>query len=292
MGLAQGPGHRRFALVIEYHGREMGGFQRQTGRLQSSASVRKSRPLVPTVQEELEATLSRLLDEPILIDGAGRTDAGVHATGQVVAFNTTKDRSASDLKRGANALLAPWIRVLRVYSVGLDFRPRFQARRRCYHYFILPDQGRDEDAIWGDLAWVIKEPLDLQAMEAAAQLLLGHHDFRAYSRGELADKNTWRTLFRLDIRPAGGSSVGFGQGPLSRLKDLLCVEVEADAFLRRMVRQLVGNLVKVGRGQWPPERPRAILEGGTPVLGAPPAPAQGLYLVEVSYPQFEEHPQG
>ena len=280
---------KRYALVVEYNGANTVGFQRQTRREQPG-SIRKLAPkkwLTQSVQEELESKLSLILNEPICIDAAGRTDAGVHATGQVIAFNTGKQRSPEELLRSSNAVLAPWIRVRRVVLVGPDFKPRYQALRRVYHYYILPEQGRGEDPFWEKMAWILPGRLDVAAMQEAADKLLGEHDFRAYSRGEEPGKNTRRTLHRLLFKLPQGRFEELQPGPVGRLGPLLCLEVEANAFLQRMVRRLAANLVKVGLGEWDIERPYRILQSGDPSQGAPPAPAAGVYLVEADYPELQ-----
>lgn len=276
---------KRYALVLEYNGAGTVGFQRQTKREAPPPSARR-RIVTHSVQEELENKLSQIFNESISIDAAGRTDAGVHATGQIVAFYASKERAAAEIMRSANAVLAPFIRVLRCSEVHADFRPRYHARRRIYHYYILPEQGRGEDPFWEDKAWIVPGGLDVEAMQAAADLLLGDHDFRAYSRGEPSDKYTRRTLIRLDI--SRFQAVGAGGGPFARLAPLLCLKVEANAFLKRMVRQIAGNLVKVGRGEWDIERPLRVLKSKDPGQGAPPAPSQGVFLVGMHFPDYPD----
>ena len=275
-------GLKRIALVVEYCGTEIAGFQTQHARDPAHPQAKK---FPPTVQHELETVLRRLLQEEIVIEGAGRTDAGVHASGQTVVFNSAKERSLNDLIRGCNALLAPWLRVLEAREVPLDFRPRF-ALHRTYHYYFLTLPGRLGDPFWDRLAWVIPDELNVEAMQQAAAFLVGRHDFRAFSREEPLDKNTVRVMQRLEVRRVSGMSESIG--PFARLQGLVCMEVQAHAFLRRMVRQIAGVLYQIGRGRWQPQDAQRILQGGQPQNDALVAPPQGLYLVHVAYPDRPE----
>lgn len=265
----------RYALLIEYSGTGYQGFQRQQP-YPAEQATRRAR----SVQEELENKLSLMLNEEVRLTAAGRTDTGVHATAQVISFTTTRERSPAELVRGANGLLDPRVRVRSAALVDEDFRPRFRAEWRTYHYYLLP--GREAaDPFLAQLVWSFPAQLDLEAMTRAAQPLLGGHDFAAYGRGVTAGEPTRRDMQRIAITRCG--QLVFAPGPFRRLEQLVCVEVQANAFLRRMVRQLVANLVKVGLGQWPESRPGEILHSLDPALGAAPVPPHGLYLVEVAY---------
>ncbi len=257
---------RRIKLVLEYDGTRFFGFQENA--IQGA----------PTIQGELEAKLSRLLARPVKTVCAGRTDAGVHATGQVVTFDTESDRSLQDLLRGANALLCEEIRVLSVEEVGRDFHPRFSARSRIYHYFLAVNRGKEGPFLPHRL-WYHRGPLDLERMQQAADLLVGSHDFSAYCRGVAPDEPRRRDLRRLEVRACPVHNTG----PFGQLETLIRVEVEANAFLRRMVRMLVGNLAAVGCGYWDVDEPLRVLESLDPRRSAASAPPHGLYLVEVIY---------
>lgn len=256
---------RRLKLLIEYDGTPFKGFQRHG----PSGG--------PTVQDELEAKLGRLLNRPVKTWCAGRTDAGVHASGQVIAFDTDSDRSLKDVLRGANAVLCDEIRVLSVEEVPADFHPRFSARSRVYHYFIAV-QPRP-DPFFRHRVWSHPGPLAVERMQQAADRLVGSHDFSAYCRGVPPEEPRKRDLHRLDVVPC---PVGL-TGPFGRLDGLLRVEVEANAFLRRMVRMLVGNLAAVGRGEWEVDEPYRVLQSRDALRSAASAPPHGLYLVEVKY---------
>lgn len=253
---------------MEYDGTGFFGFQRQ----------KPGGP--PTVQAALERALSKILDSRVVIKAAGRTDAGVHATGQVVALETASDRPLEVVVRGANALLPQTIRVIHAREVPGEFHPRFSAERRAYHYYLLPGVGRE--LLFRDRLWALERPLDCEAMARAAEPLLGTHDFSAFCTGVDASESRIRDLYAVTISAAPAP---LSRLPFARLAGLVTVEVEANAFLRRMVRLLVGTLVKVGLSDWPPERPAQVLAGRDPGAGATPAPPGGLYLVRVDYPE-------
>lgn len=274
----------RYRLRVEYQGGWYRGFQRLSRRgapFQSRSKDPTRWPPQGTVQEELEVKLSLILREDIVISGAGRTDTGVHSTGQVVAFETSSQLPPESWVRSLNAVLHPSLCVSDCRVVAGDFHPRFSASGRLYHYYVWP-QAPSGNPFFRELCWMVPGILDVAAMRAAAAPLLGSHDFSAYTRGPEADEPRRRRLLKLDIHENVLSSQ-LELGPWAALRGMLCFEVSANAFLRRMVRQLVGNLVKVGTGEWATERPAEILKSLDPTLSAPPAPAHGLYLVHVDF---------
>ena len=273
---------RRLALWLEYDGGRFGGFQRLTARGSVPKGEGNPRLWKPgqTVQEELESKLSLILGENIKVSGSGRTDRGVHASGQVVACDTSSSKELGAILRSLQAILAPGIRVARGEWADPRFHPRFSARERTYHYYLWP--GGPTHSPWlASFCWML-DPLDLPAMQRAGQLLLGSHDFSAYTRSPEAGESMVRDLRAVEVRDQVLSSQ-LKVGPWAGLTALVCIEVRANAFLRRMVRQLVANLVEVGRGRWKQERPYEILLARDGTLGAPPAPPQGLFLVHVDY---------
>lgn len=257
---------RRIRMIVEYDGSPFAGFQ----RLPAGSP--------PTVQGELERAVSRILDQETRLKAAGRTDAGVHATGQVVAFDTASPRKLEDLLRGCNAVLPESIRVLRAEEVSGDFHPRFSARSRVYHYYVATLDR--PDVFFRERVWWVRGALRVEEMRRAACSLLGSHDFSTYSSRVPPDESRTRDLLRLDIEP---EVARLPDGPMARLSGLVRFELEANAFLRRMVRLLVGSLVQVGLGEWEPDMPAAVLRSRNPALAAPAAPPGGLYLVEVRY---------
>jgi tRNA pseudouridine38-40 synthase len=248
-----GSPERRLALLMEYQGTAYGGSQYQEN--------------APTVQGALERALSSLTSEPIRVAMAGRTDAGVHAYGQVVAFRTTSGHDVATFVRGTNALLPGDIAVRAAAEVPLDFDPRRQATSRWYRYKIL--LRPDRPALLRHFAWQIAQPLDTAAMSTAAEGLVGSHDFAAFTAPSEAKRSvTRRNLYRADLRCRGRA---------------LLLDVEANAFLLHMVRRIAGTLVEVGAGRMAPEEFGGLVEAAPPGAARWTAPARGLYLMKVRY---------
>jgi tRNA pseudouridine38-40 synthase len=241
---------RRIALVIEYDGARFGGSQRQKN--------------APTIQQELESALQRLTRVQTRIALAGRTDAGVHATGQVAAFSTSSRHGIEVFVRGLNALLPPEIAVLRALEVSAAFDPRRHASSRTYRYSIHNAPVRSP--LRSKSTWHVVEPLDTDRMRRAARALLGEHDFAALSRRE--GISTVRRVLRCDI---------------ARQDDLITTEIEANAFLRHQVRRTVGALAQVGSGKLSVGGFRSLLRAAEPATAGPVAPAHGLCLIRVAY---------
>ena len=274
---------RRLALWLEYDGGRFGGFQRLTPRgplVLGQGNPRLWRPR-ETVQEELECKLSLILGEQVKVAGSGRTDRGVHASGQVVSCDTSSTKELDKILRSLRSILPPGLRVVSGRWVAPDFHPRFSARERVYHYYLWPE-GPEKSPWLNSFCWMLDEPLDLDSMRRAAHPLLGSHDFSAYTRSPEAGESKVRDLRVLEIHRDFFSNQ-LKMGPWNGVEQMVCLEVRANAFLRRMVRQLVANLVEVGRGRWPESRPHEVLLAQDATLGAPPAPPQGLFLVHIDY---------
>jgi tRNA pseudouridine38-40 synthase len=244
----------RIALGIEYDGTSYSGWQRQKTGL--------------GVQQRLEEALSLVANERVEVVCAGRTDTGVHATGQVVHFDTDSERSERGWLLGANTNLPEDISVSWVKPVDQDFHARFSAAGRSYRYLILNRLQRS--ALHRSRAWWVYEPLDEVPMQAAAQRLLGEHDFSAF-RSAACQANT-------AVREITAISV-------SRSGDWLTIDVTANAFLMNMVRNIVGSLAAVGLGEQGVEWIRDVLEGRDRKAGGITAPPHGLTLVGVEYPE-------
>jgi len=243
---------RRVALLLEYDGARFAGSQ-----LQSNAV---------TVQGVLEDAIVKATEEPSRVAFAGRTDAGVHARGQVAAFSTTSRLDCETLQRALNAWLPDDLVLRDIAEVASDFDPRRDARRRRYRYVI--DNGPVRPALDRGRAWHVAVPLDLEAMAAAARCLAGKRDFAAFaSRLEDEAASTVRELFSFEVARDGAS---------------IYLDVEANAFLPHQVRRMTGSLVEVGRGKLSVEDHAALLEG-PPASAGPVAPAHGLYLMAVEY---------
>lgn len=274
---------KRLALWVEYDGGRFGGFQRLTprGEVVTGSGNPRLWKAQETVQAELECKLSLILGELIKIYGSGRTDRGVHASGQVLACDTSTTRSLESILRSLNCVLCPGVRVSKGEWVSAEFHPRFSALERVYHYYLWP--GGPARSPWlASFCWMVEEELDVAAMQRAASLLLGSHDFSAYTHSPEPGGAKIRDLRSLEVHP-GVVKCELALGPWAGMEGMICLEVRANAFLRRMVRQLVANLVEVGRGRWTEARPLEILQARDARLGAPPAPPQGLFLVHVEY---------
>lgn len=285
---------RRILATIEYDGSGTLGFQSQFSRDETELRLLPKSMRGRTVQRQLEESLSSFFGHPVIVDGSGRTDAGVHSTGQVIAFTLEGKactRTLSAILRGANSVLPGWIRFVKVAEVGLDFMPRFRAQSRTYHYLILDGQSAIYHPLWSRFCHIEPRVLNLEAMRQAAKPLIGWHDFRIFSRVEADKKNTVRELTCLTLGRPFPIQPGEGENPIGPFADfshLIRVEVKANAFLRRMVRQLVGQLLKVGKGEWPVQRPLEVLEGRSRCRPAPAAPAQGLFLADVDYSHIQD----
>jgi len=248
--------YKRFAAVVAYDGTEFYGFQNQPDRR--------------TVQGVFEEALRRIHKTEIQSDGAGRTDTGVHAWGQVISFNSCLARLDDfSMKSALNANLPEDLLVRRVVCVPEDFNPRFSARKRIYHYYIL---NRKEPSIFlRRYTWLLPYHLDLEAMRRGAKYLLGEQDFSAFRTGK-DERNPVRTVYRIRVVRIG--------------KDIVLVRVEGASFLRRMVRNITGTLVRVGMGNLKPEKVRDIVESADRTTLPGSAPAQGLFLHGVVFEQF------
>jgi tRNA pseudouridine38-40 synthase len=243
----------RIAVGIEYDGSEYSGWQAQQGLV--------------TVQGEVEAALGAVAAAPLQVVCAGRTDAGVHAREQVAHFDTMAERSMRSWVLGANSRLPPSItlRWSRVVSEG--FHARYSAQSRCYRYCIL-NRG-ERPALAARRASFVRRPLQLDAMREAAAALLGEHDFSAFRSSECQAKSPLRRVQRLR---------------LERVGDWVLLEVEANAFLHHMVRNIAGLLIAVGKGDAPPAWAGEVLASRDRRAGAATASADGLYLWRVRYP--------
>jgi tRNA pseudouridine38-40 synthase len=256
---------RTLKLTLAYDGTRFVGWQRQADG--------------ESVQGVLEAALARFEGARVTVHGAGRTDAGVHALGQVASVTLTCPHDAGTLARGLNAQLPADVRILSAVEVSPDFHARFSARSKRYRYLLrnAPLVSPFERAY----VWHVQEPLDVPHMAAAAGTLRGRHDFAAFQSTGAERSTTVRTLTRSEIVMYPASIL---HGCASSSGDaLLAYEVEGDGFLRHMVRAIVGTLVDVGRGWREPDTVAALTSGATRADSGPTAPAHGLYLVSVDY---------
>ncbi|MDA8084993.1 MAG: tRNA pseudouridine(38-40) synthase TruA [Nitrospiraceae bacterium] len=254
---------RFIRLLIEYNGAGYHGWQSQkTGR---------------TLQETIRATIGSITGEDIRLTGASRTDAGVHALGQVAVFPTGSALTADTFRRAVNAKLPPDIRIRSAVETDGQFHPRFSAIRKSYLYLISTDRIRSPFLY--PYLWYVMADLDIARMHDSAAMLLGAHDFSAFRGSGCGAKTTHRTVLSLEIDAM--EEISFMTTPLRG--EFIRIRIEANAFLRHMVRNIVGTLVGVGSGKTSPAEFREILESCDRTKAGPTAPPQGLFLEEIIY---------
>jgi len=244
----------RFKLTLEYNGGPYVGWQRQDNG--------------PSIQQSLEEAVFAFCGERVEVAGAGRTDAGVHATGQVAHIDLSTDRfDANTVMKAVNAHLRPApIAVLAAEPVPDDFHARFSATGRAYRYALV--NRRAPLALETGKAWHVGRPLDAEAMQAGAERLVGHHDFTTFRAVQCQAKSPVKTLDVLTV---------------SRWGERIEIVAEARSFLHHQVRNIVGTLKLVGEGKWTPDDVARALDARDRAAGGPTAPADGLYLTGVRY---------
>lgn len=243
---------RKIKLTIEYDGSKYHGWQYQENAI--------------SVQEVVSKAIKRLTGENIIPDGAGRTDAGVHAYGQVASFRTNSNIPAEKFSPALNSVLPEDISIKTSEAVLDDFHARFSAKGKHYRYMILNRQERS--ALWAGRAWHVRQDLNLDAMKEAAEYFLGYHSFKAFCAAGYSVKSFERTIF---------SSTWSKDG------DLLIFDTQGEGYLYNMVRIMVGTMVDIGRGRFKPEIINKAIESGQRTSIGITAPPSGLYLVEVYY---------
>lgn len=251
----------RIALGIEYAGESLHGFQKQHH--------------VPTVQFHLEKALSEIANEPIFLHCAGRTDTGVHATGQVIHFDTKAKRHAEAFLWGANAKLPPFIRVRWARQVDFHFHARFSAVSRAYRYIIYNHPVHS--ALLNKRVTWHYYPLDISKMNLAANYLLGEQDFSAFRSSECGAKSPMRCVQSVHLIRSGS---------------WIYMDIQANAFLHHMVRNIMGALIKIGSTEISVDWMQVVLASKDRKCAAATAPSDGLYLTRVEYPSPYEFPKG
>ena len=246
----------RIAMIVEYHGKGYSGFQYQKN--------------APSVQQQIEKSIESLTAQPVRIRAAGRTDTGVHALGQVVAFDTSANYTSETFLNALNARLPQDIAVKEVYRSRADFDPRRDAISRLYRYTLLVSKVRSP--IWRDSTHRVHAPLDLDAMREAAAPMVGAHDFANFgSPLEHPEASTVRRIYGIEV--------------ILR-EPFIHVEIEGNAFLPRQVRRMVGALVDVGAGRLKTEDVKKQIARAEDAPVARSLPPQGLCLVRVKYADF------
>lgn len=246
----------RYRLDIEYDGSAFAGWQRQAGQR--------------SVQEAIEDAIKAFSGDEVSIRGAGRTDAGVHAAGQVAHVDLARDWPADRVRDALNAHLGladDAVAILAARKIGVDFDARFSATARHYLYRIVNRRARL--ALEAKRAWWVPKRLDAAAMHEAAQHLVGRHDFTTFRSAHCQANSPLRTLDRLDVTRDG---------------DLIEIRASARSFLHNQVRSMTGTLKRVGEGGWTPLDVKEALEAADRSRCGPVAPPDGLYLVKVDYP--------
>jgi tRNA pseudouridine38-40 synthase len=270
---------RRLRIVVEYDGTDFAGWQRQTIRDGDPQKVPNpprdglgpAKPDLPrrdlrTIQATLEDAIRDMTGETVFVRGAGRTDAGVHADGQVASFDLAADIPPHGLLRGLNTILPADLAIVDVAEAAADFDARFSARGKVYRYTVWNHFVRSPRR--ARASWHVRQPVDTDAIRHAAAALIGEHDFRAFRASDCERKTTNRVVRRLDVDR---------QGPL------LTFEIEATAFLKNMVRIVVGTLIDIGRGRLPEDTVARMLALGDRTAGGMTAPPGGLTLLRVIY---------
>ena len=243
----------RYKLIVEYDGTGLAGWQRQAD--------------VPSVQQCIEDSIEKFTNEKVRLHVAGRTDAGVHAYGQVAHFDMNKDMIADKIMGAINQHIKPnRIAIVKCDKVNDEFHARFSAKKRYYVYRII--NRRAPLAIDSGRAWFVPIALDVEKMKEAASYLVGKHDFSSFRDSQCQSNSSVKTLDEVRIEQSG---------------NLIEIYVSAKSFLHHMVRNITGTLKFVGEGKWKPEKMRDIIEARKRCAGGPTAPAHGLYFIKVDY---------
>ncbi len=244
----------RVAIGLQYDGTDFFGWQKQ--------------PDLRTVQSCVESALSRVADQPVSVACAGRTDTGVHATGQVIHFDTSATRNDHSWMLGGNSHLPDDVSIVWARTTTDDFHARFKAQARTYCYLIL--NRRVRDSIHRTRVHRVVRPLDDRSMAKAAELLIGRHDFTSFRSAACQAKTAERTVQSVCVMRDG---------------DCIWIEITADAFLHHMVRNIAGLLIQIGAGDRRIDWARDVLAATDRTCAAETAPAKGLYLKQVTYPE-------
>jgi tRNA pseudouridine38-40 synthase len=253
---------RRIRLQLAYEGTDFHGWQTQPG--------------VPTIQGSLEAAIRNVLREEVRVTGSSRTDAGVHALGQVAAFSTESRLEPEVIQKALNANLPVSVRVWNAEEVAAEFHPIEDARSKCYRYLI--DDHRPSHPLLVGHSWEVRRSLDVERMAKGGDYLVGKHDFRCFETSGSPRTSTVRTMFDVRVRRIAPPELWELEG-----HRLVAIEVEGDGFLYNMVRAIAGTLVRVGEGAESPEWILEVLASRDRAAAGPTAPPHGLYLKQIRF---------
>lgn len=260
---------RKIKLTLQYDGSGYNGWQWQ--------------PSGRTLQGLIQDVVYKVTGEKANITGAGRTDAGVHAIGQVAVFDSSTHLELSVIKKALNALLPPEVRVVAAEEAEPSFHPRYSADRKRYTYLIGNMSDMDSPPLFlNKYMWWIKNPLEIEGMKTAAGYLCGTHDFSSFRGSGCGAKSPVRTVYLVDIEQLSEMGFLFTSFPGNFIK----LSIEANGFLRHMVRNIAGTLVEAGRRRINPDKVMEILQARDRRLAGPTAPAKGLFLERVYYSRF------
>ena len=264
---------RNFRLRLQYDGTRFSGWQTQ--------------PQKRTVQQTIEEILSNLTQEKIHLIGASRTDAGVHAQGQIASFRTHSRLPAEKFFTALSGLLPEDISVIEIDEMTLDFHAIRSAQKKTYRYLLLSSPRAHP--LLGTHAWHVWENLDLEAMRKAASFLVGEHDFSAFRGAKSGTKTSVRRIHRIEIKAHPAAKVFPLLVSASKIRSqknparILCLDIDGNGFLKYMVRNIVGTLVHIGKGRLPPRAIKEILSSQNRRNAGPTAPAKGLYLWKIQW---------
>lgn len=255
--------NRKILMHVQYDGTQYNGWQIQPSGL--------------TIQGILQDCILRITGEKAKVTGSSRTDSGVHAIEQIATFETSSTLSLDVVKRALNAMLPEDIRIVKIREVWEDLHARYSAERKRYVYMIANDS--DIPVFLKRYVWWVKIPLNLDSMREASRSLLGTHDFSSFRGSGCGAKNTVRTIYSINLEKIDRVPFIFTEFKGNFIK----VTIEANAFLRHMVRNIVGTLVKVGKGRLSPEIIKKILYAKDRRLAGPTAPSKGLFLEKIYF---------
>lgn len=271
---------RNIKLFIQYDGTNYNGWQIQPAKISNLrfqiADCKKQKSII-TIQGVVQEAIKKITGEDVKVIGAGRTDAGVHAIEQIASFKTLSNLPADIIKKALNAILPDDIRIMNACDVEENFHPRYAAKSKTYTYVI------SNSAIISPFlyryAWKIPHELTLEKMKYALEFLKGRHDFSAFRASGCSAKNPVRTVINISIERL--SAINFLDMHLS--DNFLKIQIQADGFLRHMVRNIVGTLVEIGKGKIKPEDMDKIINSKNRNLAGPTSPARGLFLEKIIF---------